>query len=167
MTAGPFEPRPGDVIRYDYLWRRQALEGRTTGDKDRPACIILTAVEDGRVKRVMILPVTHSQPKQTEPAYKMPATLKRHLGLDDEESWIVLGEANIDIWPSPDCLPVPGRNRGFRYGRLPQRLTEQLRRIVMAVVLGRSFDLIDREAGDAASGADPIAVLDTWKPPSP
>lgn len=161
----PFEPKPGDVILYEYLWRRQALEGRTTGDKDRPACIILTAVEEGRIKRVMILPITHSPPRQDEPAYRMPMALKRHLGLDDEASWIILGEANVDIWPSPDCLPLPGRG-GFRCGRLPQRLINELHHVVMAS-LGRGLALIDREAADPASEVETTEATQTRKPPSP
>ncbi len=31
------EPLPGLVIRYNYLWRKDELEGFSEGDKDRPA----------------------------------------------------------------------------------------------------------------------------------
>ena len=33
------EPRPGLVIRYDYLWSREAAAGHRQG-KERPACLV-------------------------------------------------------------------------------------------------------------------------------
>ena len=143
-----------------------AEDGITTGNKDRPACIILTVEEDGRVKRVMILPITHSRPQANEPAYRMPSAVKNHLGLDDLDSWIMLDEANIDIWPSPDCLPVP-RGGGFTYGRLPQALTAKLKQVVRAAILEKRLEVTDREAEDPRVSADATELVDTWKPPEP
>jgi hypothetical protein len=33
------EPKPGLVVRYDYLWSHQAAAGLDQG-KDRPACLV-------------------------------------------------------------------------------------------------------------------------------
>jgi hypothetical protein len=38
------EPQPGLVIRFSYLWKREADAGREEGVKDRPRAIVL-AVE--------------------------------------------------------------------------------------------------------------------------
>ena len=38
-------PQPGLVIRYSYLWRREAAAGREEGVKDRP-CAVIVAVTD-------------------------------------------------------------------------------------------------------------------------
>lgn len=55
------EPKPGLVIRYDYLWTREAAAGRDQG-KERPACLV--AVMDPVVspRFVVILPITHTAP---------------------------------------------------------------------------------------------------------
>src|SRR5947209_6944703 len=94
------EPEPGLVIRYSYLWLDDFLAGQEEGVKDRP-CAIVTAVRneaDGE-KRVLVLPVTHSPPKHPEYAVEIPQAVKRHLGLDDERSWIVVSECNEFTWP--------------------------------------------------------------------
>jgi hypothetical protein len=37
---------------------------------------------------VTVLPITHSPPADPASAIEMPAPVKRHLGLDDDRSWI-------------------------------------------------------------------------------
>jgi hypothetical protein len=116
-------PRPGLVIRYAYLWRREALAGREEGAKDRPCAVVLTQkTEEGEV-RVYVLPVTHSPPAEDTAAVAIPAPVKRRLGLDDEHSWIVLSEANVFTWPGPDLRFVPGKGpESAAYGFLPPAL---------------------------------------------
>jgi hypothetical protein len=72
------EPVPGLVIRYSYLWYREHLEGREEGQKDRPCAIIaaIRADEDGNT-RVLVLPVTHRQPKPPTIAVEIPARVKQ------------------------------------------------------------------------------------------
>jgi hypothetical protein len=48
----------------------------------------------------MVLPVTHSQPKDPKAAVELPLAVKKHLGLDDERSWIVVSEGNEFVWPA-------------------------------------------------------------------
>ena len=55
------EPRPGLVIRYDYLWLREASAGRDQG-KDRPACLVAASDWSLQPRFVVILPITHSPP---------------------------------------------------------------------------------------------------------
>ena len=54
------EPRPGLLIRYSYLWEREAREGREEGVKDRPCAIVLVLLREGEHPIVRVLPVTHS-----------------------------------------------------------------------------------------------------------
>ena len=52
------EPKPGLVIRYDYLWADDAAAGRDAG-KDRPACLI--AASDATTKpRFAIILADHA-----------------------------------------------------------------------------------------------------------
>jgi hypothetical protein len=81
-------PWPGLVIRYSYLWRREALAGRDEGLKDRPCAVVLAFQdEDGRT-RVYALPITHSAPAAGEDAIEIPAVVKARLGLDGVRSWL-------------------------------------------------------------------------------
>ena len=53
-------PRPGLVIRYAYLWRDEADQGREEGVKDRPCVVVLTVQQDDDAIRVRVAPVTHN-----------------------------------------------------------------------------------------------------------
>ena len=102
-------PRPGLVIRYSYLWAREAEDGRDEGVKDRPCAIVLVVLDERDRQRVQVLPVTHSPPDDPRDALEIPQPVKARLGLDHERSWIVLTELNEFIWPGPDLHFLPGR----------------------------------------------------------
>ncbi|MFZ1962214.1 MAG: hypothetical protein WAU78_01870 [Roseiarcus sp.] len=82
-------PEPGLVISYAYVWDHEAQSGQEEGRKDRP-CVIALAVERRQVGEtlVTVLPVTHRPPKDTAAAVEIPRAVKRHLGLDDQRSWV-------------------------------------------------------------------------------
>ena len=108
------QPRPGLVISYAYLWAREHRKGLEEGRKDRPCAIVAARrVLAGR-DVVTVVPITHSAPADPEDAVEIPATLKRHLGLDDLPSWVVVCETNDFLWPGPDLRPA-----GPAYGMLP------------------------------------------------
>ncbi len=124
------EPRPGLVIRYAYLWRREADAGRDEGVKDRPCAIIVAVKTEAGETLVYVLPITHTAPRVADNAVELPQPTKVRLGLDSERSWIVLTEANIFAWPGPDLRFVEGRGpESIAYGMLPPKL--------MAVVKAR------------------------------
>lgn len=127
------DPVPGLVIRYAYLWGREAQEGREEGAKDRPCAIVVTAqrAEDGRT-RVMVAPITHAPPRDAGHAVELPPQVGQVLGLDDARSWIVTAEVNVFTWPGPDVRPA--RRGDFAFGRLPNRLLEQVRRGVLGQI---------------------------------
>jgi mRNA-degrading endonuclease toxin of MazEF toxin-antitoxin module len=114
------KPVAGQVIRYSYLWRREAAQGREEGSKDRP-CAVVFAVADGEDRPlVVVVPVTHSQPANPAVAIEIPASTKSRLGLDDARSWIVLDESNAFRWPGPDLRPaVNGDLSSVLLGMLP------------------------------------------------
>jgi hypothetical protein len=122
------EPQPGLVIRYSYLWEREAREGREEGVKDRPCAIVLVLLREGEHPIVRVLPVTHAPPADPADALEIPQATKLRLGLDSERSWVVLSEANDFIWPGPDLRPaVNGDPASVAYGMLPPGFMTVLR----------------------------------------
>jgi hypothetical protein len=127
-VALPRAPFPGLIARCAFLWSDEARQGRTEARKDRP-CVVVIAVRresDARV-RVRVLPITHS-PQHPDRGVALPAKVKRHLGLDDDASWIVLDEANEFVWPGVDLRPISRTRPGvWSYGVLPQEVFEEVR----------------------------------------
>lgn len=129
------EPEAGLVIRYAYLWKSEHDQGREEGLKDRPCTIVLKVSEGRKNPRVLVLPITHTQPDDTSLAIQIPAAIKRHLGLDWERSWIVLTEANEFTWPGPDLRPQPGGDlSSVAYGFLPPRLFGRVQAEFVALI---------------------------------
>lgn len=121
------------VIRYAYLWRREAEAGREEASKDRPCAIVLVILREGANPVVRVLPITHSQPADPAGALELPAPTKLRLGLDTERSWVVLDEANDFIWPGPDLRPLPGGGpQSAIHGMLPPGFMKVLRERLLA-----------------------------------
>ena len=96
------KPFPGLVISYAYLWHEEFKSGSDGSRKDRPCTIILAARSVAGQTHVVVAPITHSSPVNRDEAIEIPASIKRHLGLDSERSWIVATEVNAFVWPGPD-----------------------------------------------------------------
>lgn len=138
-------PQPGMVVRYAYLWEREALEGREEGVKDRPCAIVLVAHDQEGEQRVQVLPVTHSQPADPSTAVEIPAAVKTRLGLDSPRSWVVVTELNEFIWPGPDLRPaVRGDLASAAYGFLPPRLFRAVRDRYLALHAARRLKRVQR-----------------------
>ena len=120
-------PEIGLVLNYAYLWHEEYLAGRDEGMKNRPSVIVLSSMltEEGSTW-VTVLPITHSPPKIKTMAIEIPQTIKKHLGLDDDQSWIVISEGNEFIWPGYDLRKVRG-TQTYHYGFLPPRFFIQVR----------------------------------------
>lgn len=128
------KPEPGLVIRYSYLWLREHREGREEGAKDRPCAIVVALLDDDGETQVVVVPVTHSPPGDLAAALELPPAIKRHLGLDQERSWVVLSESNLFDWPGPDLRRVSGGgDDSVAYGRLPPKFFAELRRRFLAL----------------------------------
>lgn len=141
MALPPAEP--GQVIRYDYLWLRQAPSGHTSG-KERPACIVATIDEVTDPRLVVILPITHAQPRGDTVGVEIPHAVTRHLKLDDARSWVVISEANVDHWPNAGLASIPGKRGAFTYGFLPPQFFEEIRGRFLALVSSRRTRLVRR-----------------------
>jgi hypothetical protein len=122
------EPRVGLVISYSYLWYEESEKGQVEGHKDRP-CAIVLAIDDeaaGHRKRVAVVPITHSRPRDPRIAVEIPLSVKKHLGLDSERSWVILDELNEFVWPGFDLRPIRGSHGRIDYGFLPPKLFQRL-----------------------------------------
>lgn len=122
------EPVVGLVVRYSYLWHTEYLQGREEGQKDRP-CALIAAIktDDSGQTRVLVVPITHSQPTSPD-AIEIPQAIKKRLALDTDRSWVVLSEWNEFAWPGPDLRPVAGSDPpSFAYGLLPPRFFASVR----------------------------------------
>jgi len=122
------KPRPGLVICYSYLWASEHSAGAEEGNKKRPCAIVAARqIIQGR-EVVTVVPITHSPPLDPADAVEIPAALKKHLGLDDQRSWVVVTEINDFIWPGPDLQPLPGsKSPRYDYGMLPPRFFAHIR----------------------------------------
>lgn len=85
------------VVRYPYLWAREAAQGETEGRKERPVAVgVRLPRVDGDL--VLFFPVTTKQPEKSRFAFEIPAIEKRRAGLDaDLRLWIIMDEFNSDV----------------------------------------------------------------------
>jgi len=115
------EPKPGLVIRYDYLWARESRAGSSYG-KERPACLVATSAPSIQPGFVVLLPITHSPPDANTIAIEIPRPVRQMLGLDDAPSGAIVSEYNVDSWPSAGLAPLPGKPDVFSYCFVPPSL---------------------------------------------
>lgn len=132
-------PKPAQVIRYAYLWADEHEAGREEGSKDRPVAIVILSKTVEGLDRVIVVPITHTPPQQATDAVEIPPIIKRHLGLDDAPSWVVLTEFNLFAWPGPDLRPITQANDDTcLYGYLPAGLFKSIRdRLSANILAGR------------------------------
>ena len=86
--------------------------------------VVLAKVVEDDLTRLIVAPITHSEPPAGG-GVEIPSAVKRHLGLDDERSWIVTTEVNQFIWPGPDIRPAKGLDTPL-HGAIPAKLFSQL-----------------------------------------
>ena len=131
MTAA--RPEPGLVISYAYLWHSDFVEGHEEGHKYRPCVIVSAAPQPEGGQRLLVLPITHSPAARSDLVQEIPVTIRQHLRLDDQRSWIVLTEWNEFQWPGPDLgRSAPGD--ALIYETLPPRFFEKIRQRFTATV---------------------------------
>ncbi len=120
------DPKPGLVVRYDYLWTHEAAAGRDQG-KTGPACLIAATDPAVRPRYVVLLPITHTPPAGGTVGIAIPKRVRQALGLDDTPSWVIVSEHNIDEWPNAGLSPLPGLPDTFSYGFIPPGLFAQIK----------------------------------------
>lgn len=138
-------PLPGLVIRYSFLWSREARAGSTEGRKDRPCAIVVATKPDARGEtRVVVVPVTHAPPADITTAIELPRDLKIALGLDRRRSWVCLDEVNAFLWPGYDLRRIPGTQR-YDHGVLPEALFVRIRDGVVSLHRARRLRQVTRD----------------------
>ena len=120
------DPKPGLIVRYDYLWSHEAAAGRDQGT-DRPTCLVAASDSLAAPRYVVLLPITHSPPNAGTEGVEIPAKVKQALGLDDAPSWVIVSEHNVDEWPNAGVSPIPGKPSIFSYGFIPPGLFAQIK----------------------------------------
>lgn len=139
------KPVPGLVLRYSYLWHSESREGREEGVKDRPCAVVASILSNAGETRVLVLPITHTQPVGTEMGVEIPPNVKNRLGLDETRSWIVLSEWNEFVWPGPDLRRVSNLpDSPVAYGMLPPRFFIAVRDRFLKVVRQRKARPVSR-----------------------
>jgi hypothetical protein len=77
---------------------------------------------------VIVLPITHTPPRDSQMAVEIPIEVKKRLGLDEARSWVMVNEANRFVWPGPDLRPAKRGDPGsIVYGLLPEKLFERIK----------------------------------------
>ena len=135
------DPKPGLVIRYDYLWTHEAAAGRDQG-KDRPACLVAASDASARPRFVVLLPITHTAPTGDTIGIEIPLRVRQAIGLDDAPSWVIVSEHNVDEWPTAGLSPLPGKPGTFAYGFIPPSLFAAIKaRFIALAEDGRSAEI--------------------------
>lgn len=117
------KPEIGLIINYSYLWHGEAQTGQEEGRKDRPSAIVAAT----KGNRVIVVPITHTQPPSKFEGIEIPSPLKKQLGLDDEKAWVITTELNTFEWPGMDLRPVSGKeSKTIVYGKFPPNFMKQI-----------------------------------------
>ena len=137
------DPVVGLVVKYDYLWARQAREGQVEGDKERPCAVVIALPGNEKGMQALVAPITHSPPRSPFSAIEIPEKVRKRLGLDDRKSWIVLTETNRVQWRDEGIRPA-SKNQ-WAYGSLPPRMIKQMLGNIRTLAKARRLQTVDRE----------------------
>ncbi|WP_338695371.1 hypothetical protein V5279_04355 [Bradyrhizobium sp. 26S5] len=113
--------RTGSVIRFPYLWVREAERGETEGRKPRPVAVGVRIARPKGGDVLVLFPITSQPPAPDRFAAEIPEMEKRRAGLDATlRLWIILDEYNQDIVDQSFYLePAPPLGRFSKAFFLP------------------------------------------------
>ena len=137
------DPEPGLVVHFNYLWSREYDRGRGEARYPRPCAVILSYRRgvDGSLI-VMLAPIAHSEPGAGDRAVEIPQAVKRHLGLDELRSWVMVDEVNETAWPGFDLQPTnDGR---YAYGFIPRPLFQRIKDAMLQGLKDRRLKRVSR-----------------------
>ena len=96
-------------------------------------------------RRVIVVPITHSPPRPPDEGIAIPHATKARLGLDGEQFWIIVSEANDFAWPGPGLRFPPGQGpEDAAYGFLPPAVFRIVRDRFVARYKRRAASLVRR-----------------------
>lgn len=82
---------PGDIVRFFYLWARQAEAGEESGRKARPVCVVVKT--QSAPKALFLFPITSGAPEPARASLAIPEIECRRGGISCP-AWIILDEYN-------------------------------------------------------------------------
>jgi hypothetical protein len=135
-------PEPGLVVHFEYLWAREAVRGREHGRYARPCLIVACTPKEQGGPKVLIVPITHSEPDEDTEAIEIPVATRQRLGLDGDRSWLILDEVNEFDWPGPDLQH--NKEGEFHYGLIPPVLFDAATAGLLASARAGSLTKIPR-----------------------
>lgn len=118
------------MIRYAYLWKREADTGQIEGQKHRPCAIVVSIEKQDGEWIVTVAPITRRPPANPEQAVALTTATRRRLGLGNQPNWIMATEVNSFYWPGPDLRPTAKGQ--YVYGELPAVVFEALKKKILA-----------------------------------
>ncbi|MER9616802.1 hypothetical protein [Mesorhizobium sp. M0207] len=83
--------KAGDLLRYYYLWAREADAGEESGRKARPVCIVVRTLATPAA--LFLFPLTSQKPHRSRPHLAISEIECRRGGLD-YPSWLILDDFN-------------------------------------------------------------------------
>ncbi|WP_407168408.1 hypothetical protein [Bradyrhizobium sp. ORS 111] len=113
--------RTGSVIRFPYLWMREAERGETEGRKPRPVAVGVRIARAKGGDLLVLFPITSQPPAPDRFAIEIPEIEKRRAGLEATlRLWIILDEYNQDLVDQSFYLePAPPLGRFSKAFFLP------------------------------------------------
>lgn len=127
------DPEPGLVVHFNYLWSREFDRGREEAHYPRPCTIVLAYRRTAEgATMVLLAPITHAAPRPGDRAVEIPPAVKRHLGLDELRSWVMVDEVNETAWPGYD-LRTNAQGQ-YAYGFIPLTLFGRIKAEMMQVL---------------------------------
>ena len=89
--------RTGVVLRYPYLWAREAAGGETEGRKPQPTVVGVRVPKPNGEDALLLFAITSQPQRPGRLAAEIPEIEKRRAGLDSQIGlWIMLDEYNLD-----------------------------------------------------------------------
>jgi hypothetical protein len=95
--------------------------------------IVLSAPNESSAPgKIIVRPITHTEPGPETYAIEIPASVCEKAGLDAGRSWIILAEFNVFDWPGYDLAMIPGSDPStIAYGHLTPGFLTKLQRIFL------------------------------------
>ena len=136
-------PEPGLVIRYSDLWHHEHMRQLEEGRKDRPVVMVLVLTTNESSTLVTVLPITHSEP-EPDAGIEIPQAIKKHLGLDDLRSWVIVSEGNRFNWPGFDLRKIE-KSGDIHFGFLPPKFFNQIREALLTFNKQSKLQVVPRD----------------------
>ncbi len=127
------------------------MRGRSSGDKNRPCALVVAsrAAPDAPL-RVMVCPITHTEPRPPSEGIEVPHDEKAGMGLDDKPQWIITSEVTKVNWWDKRFSQTPSGL--WVYGKTSKELMTEVKTRIQSRITSGSMDIIDRPSLEKDAG---------------